>query len=191
MNEAAFQKSLDKFVEFAKDGGLQRNEREYKERLISFLAPALTEQSLKSPAALQNLREAVKKARTELTNMTHAYPYDDFKNYLARVDESRIRELLSDFLHGNDDLATRFDRFVNGVNDDYGTLIGKGKKVGWLPSVLLMAQDPTRNVFYRPSLIDHAKKLGGLSHQMEQRLVKSILRTWSISNRCRSECRKL
>jgi DNA polymerase III delta prime subunit len=161
-NEVAFQKSLDKFVEFANGGGLQRNEREYKERLISCLAPALTEESLKSPAALQNLKEAVRRARTELTNVTHAYSYDDFKNYLEKVAETRITGLLLDFLYGSGTLAARFDRLVDAVNDDYETLVGERKRIGWLPSVLLMAHDPRSYVFCRPSLLDHAKKAWGI-----------------------------
>lgn len=161
-NEVAFQKSLNKFIEFANDGGLQRNEREYKEKLISYLAPALKEQSLRSTTGLQNLKEAVRKARTELTNVTHAYSYDDFKNYLEKVAETRITELLLDFLHGGAPLPARFDRFVDAVNEDYGVLIGKGKRVGWLPSVLLMAHDPSSYVFCRPSLLDHAKKAWGI-----------------------------
>lgn len=161
-NETAFEKALDEFAEFDKSGGLQRQERQYKERLIFLLAPVLTRESLTSATALPALREAVKKARTELTNMTHAYPYDDFKNYLERVEPERISQGLLSLFDENRDLGWRFDRFVEDVNADYEVYVGKGKRVGWLPSVLLMAHDSTRYVFCRPSLLDHAKKAWGL-----------------------------
>lgn len=49
-NEAAFQRSVDNFAEFLSSGKLQRQEWDYKEKLIRVLGAALTDEALASAA---------------------------------------------------------------------------------------------------------------------------------------------
>jgi 5-methylcytosine-specific restriction protein B len=162
VNEAAFQKSLDEFVRFEKSGELQKQEREYKEKLITVLGTALSNESLMAPNFLTRLREAVRETAFPISNLTHFTVLDDFKKYLRVVPESRIVELLRELFDQREPIASRFDKFDAELINDYAKYLDKPKNPRWLTSVLLTARFPQESVFYRPSINKHAQDVWGI-----------------------------
>lgn len=167
-NEAAFQRSLNEFVEFAKSGELQRQEREYKERLIEVLGSALSNESLAAPNFLPRLREAVREIASPISNLTHFTVLDDLKKYLRVVPESRIVGLLRELFDQREPLASRFDKFDAELINDYAKYLDKPKNPRWLASVLLTARFPLESVFYRPSINKHAQDVWGIEPPVGQ-----------------------
>lgn len=161
-NETAFQKAVSEFVQYANSGKLQEQERDYKQKLIDTLGPALSQGSLESGDFLNSLRAAVKKSQQSITNLTHFITTDDFKKYLDAVPEDRIRELFKKLFDEGVDLAPRIDGFLEAVNQDYKQYLKRSKPMRWLFSILLTVRSPERYMFYRASLIDYACKAWGI-----------------------------
>jgi DNA polymerase III delta prime subunit len=160
-NEAAFQKSLEGFLEFAK-AGLMGKERGYKERLINTLGPALSADSLESSDFLSMFRDTVHKCSAGITNLTHFTDSDDFRKYLDAVSQERFVDLLRRLFDEKIELAIRWDSFEKEVDEDYARHLGNKKKIGWLPAILLTARAPNQCIFYRASIIKHACEAWGI-----------------------------
>lgn len=161
-NEAAFQKSLDEFVKFDKSGRLKKEELDYKERLISVLGEALSDESLSSSDFLPELREAARQVSNEIINLTHYIVFDDFKKYLKAVPQERFVPMLRGLFDEGLDLASRFDSFDSELNKDYDTYIAPKRRSGWLTALLLSARYPGSCVFYRASPINFAQETWGI-----------------------------
>jgi len=162
-NEEAFQSSLTRFAAYARGGDYQREERSYKERLISVLGGALSDEALRSPSFLGDLSEAARRCSRDIANLTSMYTCDDFKTYLNAAPEERVRELMGEFFLSERPLEERIDQFTQGINSDYAVYVPREKrKSGWLFSILLTARAPERCVFYRPTAIQTVCALWGL-----------------------------
>ena len=155
-NDAAFQKCLNQFAEFAASGRLQKDEREYKERLINVLGEAISDQSFEAPDFKQRLSEALRKVSTEITNLTHFTVTDNIRKYVAAAPEERLKELLRTLLDEDTDLVSRFDQFNTQLNDDLRTHLGPKRGSGWFTPLLLTARFPDKYIFYRQSLVTFA-----------------------------------
>src|ERR1051326_8351021 len=118
MNETAFQKSLKDFTAYSKTGEYRRDERDYKEHLVTTLGAELTDESLNSPDFLQRLRGAAHQCSGDIANLTHFTTYDDFKNYLNAVPEERIRNLLRSLFDEHKGITERFNTFQREVDAD-------------------------------------------------------------------------
>ena len=160
-NEAAFQKSLARFAEFAASGRLQRDERDYKERLIKILGATLSEQSLNTPELKKRLSEALREINGEITNLTHFTITDNIRKYVAAAPEERLVEILKALLDDTADLVTRFDNFDLQLNDDLRTYLGPKRGSGWFTPLLLTARFPEKYIFYRHSLVLFANSAWG------------------------------
>lgn len=160
-NETAFQKSLDEFVEFAKSGRLQTQERDYKERLIGVLGKALSGEALGSPEFLSNFREALREVSNEIINVTHYIVFDDFKKYVGLVPVDRLIGMLRALFDENVSLATRFDAFDSEIDKDFNSYVAPKRRSGWLTATLLTARFPGQCVFYRHSLVKFARSAWG------------------------------
>jgi MoxR-like ATPase len=152
-NEAAFQKSLAQFAEFAASGRLQRDEREYKERLIKILGAALSEESLNTSGFKQRLSEALREVNGEITNLTHFTITDNIRKYVAAAPEARLIDVIKTLLNETTDLVSRFDNFSLQLNDDLRTYLGPKRGSGWFTPLLLTARFPEKYIFYRRSVI--------------------------------------
>jgi 5-methylcytosine-specific restriction protein B len=150
-NEAAFQKSLDKFVEFDKSGELQKQERDYKERLIRILGGVLSDDSLAAGAFTERLSEATREVAKELNNLTRFTVTDNFQKYINAVPESRLIALLKELFDERANLIGRFDHFYDQIAADFRNYLPPKREPGWLTAVLLTARDPRQYVFYRYS----------------------------------------
>jgi hypothetical protein len=155
-NETAFQKSLNDFVAYAQSGLYGKEERDYKEHLINILGAALSDEALSSPDFLSRLKEAARKCSGDISNLTHFTNYDDFKKYLETVPAERLRGLLQELFDEQKDLASRIDIFQREADTDYEKYVAKKKRMRWLVSIFLSARNPSRYIFYRPSLIKEA-----------------------------------
>jgi DNA polymerase III delta prime subunit len=161
-NEAAFQESLEQFALYAQTPDYRRDERKYKEHLVATLGSALTNQSFEAPGFLDGLRDAIRRCSRGIANLTSPYTYDDFKTYLKVAPEERVRELTGTLCQEDGDLAGRIDQFTQGLNSDYAVYVPrKGRKSGWLFSILLGVRAPDRYIFYRPTAIEKVSTLWG------------------------------
>lgn len=156
-NEAV-QRSIEDFEEFVTSGNLQRQERDYKERLIRILGAALSDEAIASPDFIAQLREAVNKTTPAIANLTHFTIADDLKKYLSLVNPDRLKELLTRLFDRNVPLAERFNAFDVQLNADYDKLIEKGKRSGWLTSLLLTARFSKECTFFRNGLVKFAQE---------------------------------
>jgi hypothetical protein len=161
-NEAAFQRSLDRFARFAKSAGYGPNERDYKVEALHTLGQALTEAALDAPDFLSNLQEAVRATLPAINNLTHFTNADDFRKYLDQVSPERVRDLLKAFLHAPDDLAVRIDACKREIDGDYARLFPKKKYIslGFI-SLLLASHSPEQYIIYRSSTVREAAKRWG------------------------------
>jgi hypothetical protein len=156
-DEAAVQESIENFSEFVTSGKLQTQERDYKEKLIQVLGEALSDQALASPEFTTLLTQALNQVHPWITNLTHYIITGDFRKYVKTVSADRLRTMLTSLFDENVDLAKRFNAFDAELNADYDSLIEKGKRSGWLTSLLLTVRFPTKYIFYRYSLVEFAK----------------------------------
>jgi AAA domain (dynein-related subfamily) len=161
-NVTAFDKSLNDFADFAQSGKLQKQERYYKEELISILGPVLSDDSLRSPDFSRRLAEAVKKCAKWFTNLTYYMATDDFQKYLSQIESGHIADLLRGLFDESKPIASRFDSFQDAVNQDYAKLFGPKKKIAWIPAILLTARFPDRYTFYRPSVVNEISQRWGI-----------------------------
>lgn len=166
MNETAFHQSLENFIAYAKTDDYQRDERSYKEHLITNLGAALSDESLWSADLLQRLRDAARTCNSDITNLTHFTTNDDFKNYLKAVTEERIRGLLQALFDEQRAVAERFDDFQREIDSDYKKLLERSRPMRWLISILLAARAPETYAFYRPSLVGNAEARWGVASRL-------------------------
>ena len=155
-NQLAFQQSLSQFAEFAASGRLQKDEREYKERLINVLGDAISERSLETPNFKQRLSEALREVSGEITNLTHFTVTDNIRKYVAAAPEERLIKTLRTLLDESVDIVTRFDHFNIQLDQDLLMHLGPKRKSGWFTPLLLTARFPEKYIFYRQSLVRFA-----------------------------------
>ena len=163
-DKKAFQETLKDFASFAHSEYYDRQERDYKDTTLKKLCQVLTKEALDSPDFPQPLQKAVNNRLSSLNNLTHFTTTDDFRKYLDRVSQDRIRELLCDLLYGEADLAARINTFKREVDADYAELIEKGKHISLgLISVLMAARFPEEYIMYRWSPLQEACELLGVN----------------------------
>lgn len=158
-NEAEFRKCLSQFAEFAASGRLQRDEREYKERLISVLGEAISDRSLETQNFKSRLSDALREVSSEITNLTHFTVTDNIRKYVATAPEERLIEIIRTLLDEKVDLVTRFDRFNIQLNKDLLEYLGPKRGSGWFTPLLLTARFPEKYIFYRQSLVSFANSV--------------------------------
>ena len=156
-NEAAFKKSVERFAEFKNSGKLETQERRYKQRLITILGGAMSDESLSDPNFLTKFSDAVRDVSGEIVNLTHFTIFDDFKTYVNAVPQGRLAGMLKSLFESSASLASRFDVFDAEMNSDYETYVRRRKRSGWMTALLLAARFPKECVFYRQSLIKFAQ----------------------------------
>jgi hypothetical protein len=161
-NETAFQKSLEKFVEFDRSGELQRQERDYKERLIRILGGVLSGDSLASNGFAKRLSEAIDEVSKELNSLTRFTVTDNFKKYVNAVPEKRLIALFKDLFDERIDLTRRLDQFYGELASDFSTYLEPNRTPGWLTAVLLTARSPEQFIFYRHAPLIFARDAWGL-----------------------------
>lgn len=156
-NEAAFKKSVEQFADFKNSGKLETQERNYKQRLITILGGALSDESLSAPNFLTKFSDAVRDVSGEIINLTHFTIFDDFKTYVSVVSQERLAGMFKRLFDVSMPLASRFDAFDADINSDYETYVQRRKRSGWMTALLLAARFPQECVFYRQSLIKFAQ----------------------------------
>jgi hypothetical protein len=156
-NEAALQKSIENFDDFVTSGKLQKQERDYKEKLIRVLGAALSAEAIAAPDFPAQLTEGLNQIYPAIANLTHFIIAADFRTYIKRVNPDRLRSLLTNLFDETVELAKRFDAFDVELNADYDVLIEKGKRSGWITSLLLTVRFPSDCIFYRHSLVKFAQ----------------------------------
>jgi DNA polymerase III delta prime subunit len=156
-NEAAFKKSVELFAEFKNSGKLETQERKYKQRLITILGGALTNEALSAPNFLRKFSDAVRDVSGEIVNLTHFTIFDDFKTYVNAVPQERLAGMFKRLFDVSASLASRFDAFDADINSDYETYVQRRKRSGWMTAILLGVRFPQDCVFYRQSLIKFAQ----------------------------------
>jgi AAA domain (dynein-related subfamily) len=160
-NESAFQKSLNQFKEFADSGRLEKDEREYKLRLIRVLGAALSDDSLASSDFKTRLEEALREVTPEMDNLTHYTVRDNFRKYVHAVSQERLVEILSLLFDEARPLVERFEKFDTQLNEDLRKFLGPKRGSGWLTPLLLTARYPDRYIFYRHALVQFANLIWG------------------------------
>ena len=156
-NEAAFKKSVEHFAEFKNSGKLEVQERKYKQRLITILGGAMSDESLSASDFLLTFSNAVRDVSGEIINLTHFTVFDDFKKYVNSVPQERLAGILKQLFDNRESLVVRFDAFDAEINSDYERYVQRKKKSGWITALLLAARFPQECVFYRQSLIKFAQ----------------------------------
>jgi 5-methylcytosine-specific restriction enzyme B len=160
-NEAAFEESLNRFLEFKQSGKLERDERTYKLRLIDVLGRALSDDALAANDFIPQLKQAVQDVTNELINLTHFTVVDDFKKYINEVPQERLVLILRNLFDTAVDLAVRFDAFDRELKADYQEFVKRRTASGWLTAVLLTARNSEEYIFYRPTLVKFARDVWG------------------------------
>ncbi len=157
-NKEAFQRSLDEFVEFDRRGDLDKQEREYKLKLIDTLHPVLSPTSLNAPNGIEGLRQALRRSNAYVANLTYQLDAADLREYVGKAPEDRTRQLLIQLLDERNDLASRIDEFKRDVDADFERYLeNKGKTIALaMIALFLAAAFPDRYAFFRPSLINSA-----------------------------------
>ena len=156
-NEAAFRESVELFADFKSSGKLETQERNYKQRLITILGGAMSDESLSDPNFLTKFSDALRDVSGEIVNLTHFTIFDDFKKYVNAVPQERLAGMLKRLFESSASLASRFDLFDAELNSDYETYVQRRKRSGWMTALLLAARFPQQCVFYRQSLIKFAQ----------------------------------
>ena len=160
-NELAFQKCLSQFAEFAASGRLERDEREYKERLITVLGEALSDRSLETTGFKTRLSDALKEVSSEVTNLTHFTVTDNIRKYVAAAPVERLLDIFSALLDEDVELVSRFERFDIQLKNDLLMHLGPQRGSGWFTPLLLTARFPDKYIFYRQSLVRFANSAWG------------------------------
>lgn len=162
-NEPQFKDSLDRFAGYVKTGDYVGEERQYKEELISTLGAVLSDEALASPNFPASLSAAVKARHQSISNIAHWTDTDDFSKYLGAAPPDRIADLLHGLFDESIDIGDRIDAFKKAVDADYFAYSVSQKqfiRLGFI-SVLITSRDPSRYLFYRPSIIKSAEKNWG------------------------------
>lgn len=155
-NQAEWLSSIQHFKIFTESGKLQVEERDYKEKLISILGSALSDESINSENFVDILLAAARRCNAELCNLTHFTLVDDFYKYLNWVSADRLRVVMAILFDEQASLAERFDRFQAEVDNDYAKILQGNKHIRWLASVFLTARYPEKYIFYRASITKDA-----------------------------------
>lgn len=166
-HKAAFQKSLNDFVAYERTGLYEYEERTYKQQLLAVMGEALTPETVSSTRFLDNLRQAVRKCGSSISNLTHYTNCDDFKKYLDAASNERFSNSLGQLLDcgetGGPYLAQCIDSFKREIDEAYSKVLSHNKPIPLgLISILLASRFPHRYIFYRASLINSVCELWGI-----------------------------